>query len=74
MTDNSMTDEKFFEELSKIEIKAPDWFSKPVELQVAIQIARNIRDYPDQRVMMIFTYDNKRQKPLEKFVFSLDDI
>lgn len=74
MTDTSMTDEEFFDKLQSITWKAPDYFSKPVHEQIAIQVARTIRDKPSQRTMMIYTYDNKRERPLHKFVFCLDDI
>ncbi len=54
--------------------KAPDYFSRPVHEQIAIQVARTISDCPEQRNMMIYTYDKTRINHLQKFVFSLDDI
>lgn len=70
MTDTSMTAKDFLDRLDDI----PGFFNESIPKQVAIQVARTIRDYPDLRSMMIFTFDKNRNPPIRRFAFSLDNI
>lgn len=61
--EEDLSEEEFLDKLKNLTIKAPDYFSKPIEQQIAIQVAESIRLDPSMQVMMVFTYVPNREEP-----------
>lgn len=61
--EEDVSEEEFLSKMKNHIIKAPDYFSKPIEHQIAIQVAETIRVDPSIKVMMVFTYDPNREEP-----------
>lgn len=69
--EKDMSDEEFFEKLSNIRYKAPDWFSLPIDEQIQYQVKETLAKHPDRKVMVCFTYDKNRERPLQKQIIEI---
>ncbi|UKH49446.1 hypothetical protein [Enterobacter phage vB-EclM_KMB17] len=66
-----MTDQEFLDKPKNIKIKAPDWFSLPIDEQIQYQVKETLAKYPDRKVMMCFTYDKDRHPQIQRQVIEV---
>ncbi|QEG13087.1 hypothetical protein ENTB43_294 [Enterobacter phage Entb_43] len=66
-----MTDQEFLDKLKNIKIKAPDWFSLPIDEQIQYQVKETLAKHPDMKVMMCFTYNKDRYPQIQRQVIEV---